>query len=87
MPKVLYCNAVEASHNREAFCLVFRFQAPDGHQESVYISISPAGAKITVDLINKEIADYEKETAPTVAPWGTVEPNFGRPPERNHLST
>jgi hypothetical protein len=67
--KVLPANAVEVSHNKEAFCLVFRFQAPDGHQEAVYISISPAGAQTTVDLMSKEIQDYEKETGQAVTAW------------------
>jgi hypothetical protein len=83
MPKVLYCNAVEVSHNREAFCLVFRFQSPDRHQETVYISISPAGARTTVNLINREVADYERETRQTVTPW-PVEPNLDQ--AKNHLS-
>jgi hypothetical protein len=69
--KVLAANAVEVSHNREAFCLVFRFQSPDGHQEAVYISISPAGAQTTVDLTSKELQDYEKETGQAVTPWPT----------------
>jgi hypothetical protein len=69
MPKVLYCNAVEVSRNREAFCLVFRFQSPDRYQETLYISISAAGAKTTVNLINREMTDYEKETGQAVTAW------------------
>lgn len=84
MPKVLYCNAVEVSHNQEAFCLVFRFQSPDRrYQETVYISISPAGAKTTVALIDREIHDYEKETGLTVHAWEMAPNNQ----TKNHLSS
>jgi hypothetical protein len=76
MPKVLPANAVEVSHNKEAFCLVFRFQSPD-HQEAVYISISPAGAQTTVDLISKELQEFEKETGQAVTAW-EVNPNQTR---------
>jgi hypothetical protein len=69
MPKVLPANSVEVSHNKEAFCLVFKFQSPDGHQDAVYISISPAGAQTTIDLMNKEMQDYEKEIGQAVTPW------------------
>lgn len=68
---VLPANAVEVSHNKEAFCLVFRFQSPDRYQETVYISISPAGAKTTVDLMIKELQDFEKETGQAVTAWPT----------------
>jgi hypothetical protein len=83
MPKVLPANAVEVSHNQEAFCLVFRFQSSDGHQEAVYISISPAGAKTTVALIDREIHDYEKETGLVVHAW-EMSPNNQT---KNHLSS
>lgn len=72
MPKVvLPANVVEVSHNKEAFCIIFRFQSPDGHQEAVYISISPAGARTTQNLISKEIEAFERETRQAVTPWET----------------
>jgi len=50
----------------------------------VDISISPAGAKTTVNLVNRELVDYERETLQTVVPW-PVELNSGQ--AKNHLST
>lgn len=81
--KVLPANAVEVSHNKEAFCLIFRFQSPDGRQEVVYISISLAGARTTAALIDREIRDYEKETGLVVHAWD-MSPNSQT---KNHLSS
>jgi hypothetical protein len=78
MHKILPANAVEVGHNTENFILIFRFQGPDGTQETVYISTSPAGAKTTLDLLGKELQDYETEVGHTVNPWNhntTQKPN------------
>lgn len=78
-------NAVEVARNKEAFSLIFKFQSPDGHQEAVYIVISPSGAKTTVDLLNKEVQDYEKE-AGTITPWITQN-HSNNSTSPNHLSS
>jgi len=86
MPKILPSNAVEVSHNKETFCLIFRFQSPDGHVEAVYIVISPAGAKTTADLLGKEIQEYEKQ-AGTITPWTVQNHNSTDSTSQNHLSS
>jgi len=86
MARVLPANAIEVSHNKEAFCLIFRFQAADAHQEAVYISISPAGAKTTSALIGREIQEYERETGLTVAPWEMPQSTLTQM-SKNHLSS
>jgi len=58
--KSIYCNSVEVSHTREAFLLIFRFVAPDGKEESIYITISPSGAVAVHDILEKEIESYIK---------------------------
>lgn len=83
--KVLPANAVEIGHNKESFCLTFRFQSPDGHLEAVYIVISPSGAKTTADLLNREIQDYEKETGHSVTAWAIANHNNTKNAE-NHLT-
>jgi hypothetical protein len=82
--KVLPANSVEVAHNKEAFILVFRFQASDGQAEAVYIVLSPSGAKTTADLLGREIQLYEKE-AGAITPWTTQKTNNSTGP--NHLST
>jgi hypothetical protein len=58
--KVLYCNSLETTHTREVFLLTFRFTAPDGKQETVYVAISPSGAAVLKDILEKEIESYVK---------------------------
>jgi len=84
--KVLPANAVEISHNKEAFSLIFRFQSPDGQQESIYVVIAPAGAKTTADLLSKQIQEYEKE-AGTITPWTTHISNSPANTDNNHLAS
>jgi hypothetical protein len=61
MPKVLYCNALETTHRRDVFLLTFRFVAPDGKEETVYIAIPPAGASTLYEILGKELESYVKE--------------------------
>jgi len=61
MEKVLYCTNFEVSHSRDAFILIFRFTAPDGHGESVYIVISPEGASVVHEALGKELEEYIKK--------------------------
>jgi len=62
MPKTLFCNGFEVGHSKEAFCLIFKYMSPDGTiVESVYIAISPAGAKTLIEQLVAEMKDYEKE--------------------------
>jgi hypothetical protein len=82
--KVLLANAVEVSHNKETFCLIFRFQSPDGQVETVYIVLTPPGGKTAADLLGREIQLYEKE-AGAITPWTTQKTNNSTGP--NHLST
>jgi hypothetical protein len=58
MPKVLYCNSLETSYKREVFLLTFRFESPDGKEETVYIAISPSGAQTLYEILGKELESY-----------------------------
>lgn len=59
--KTLFCNSFEIGHTKEAFILILRFESPDGYKETIYVTISPAGAVVFNEHLGKEIADYEKE--------------------------
>jgi hypothetical protein len=86
-PKVLPANGIEVSHNKDGFCLIFRFQTPDGLQEAVYIAISPAGAKTALEMLGKDIQVYEKEAGPITA-WPLQNGNGTADKVTvNHLST
>jgi len=68
-PKSLYCNGFEVGHSKEAFCLILKYMSPDGTVvESVYVAISPAGAKTLNEQLAAEMKDYEKEHG-QVEPW------------------
>jgi hypothetical protein len=68
--KVSYCNNVEIGHSKEAFCLIFRFQGPNGNIiEEIHMAIGPQGTKTLVELLELEMKDYEREHG-TVEPWG-----------------
>jgi len=67
--RVLYANSLEISHTKEAFLLVFRFQAPDGFQEAVYVSLSPAGASILEDMLGKELKSYIEKFGNITVEW------------------
>lgn len=76
--KTLYCNSFEVSHSKEAFCLILKFESPDGYTETVYVTLSPAGAKTLVQLVEKEMEDYEKEHG-EVESWITPNPAPPKP--------
>jgi hypothetical protein len=59
--KTLFCNAFEIGHTKEAFILILRFESPDGYKETVYVTISPAGATVLNEHLGKELEDYVKE--------------------------
>jgi len=72
--KVSYCNNIEVGHNKEAFCLILRFQGPNGNiVDEVHVAIGPNGTKTLIDLLEAEMKDYEKEHG-TVEPWGKQTP-------------
>jgi len=71
MPKVLFCNSFEVGHSKEAFCLIFKFQGPNGNTvEATYVAVSPPGTKTLIDQLAAEMKDYEKEHG-QVEPWKT----------------
>jgi len=73
MPKSLFCNSFEVGHSKEAFCLVFKFQGPDGSIiETAYVTISPPGSKTLIEQLAAEMKDYEQAHGP-VEPWKTSE--------------
>jgi len=73
MPKTLFCNNFEIGHNKEAFCLIFKFQSPDGNiVESAYVTISPSGTKTFMQLVKAEMEAYEKKHG-QVEPWKSAE--------------
>jgi len=53
--KTLYCNSFEVSHSKEAFCLILKFESPNGYIETVYVITSPNGAKTFLQLMEKEM--------------------------------
>jgi hypothetical protein len=59
--KVLYCNSLETTHTREVFLLTFRFTAPDGKEETVYVAISPSGAVTLHDILERDIEEYVRK--------------------------
>jgi len=68
--RTIYCNNVEIGHAKEAFCLILRFQGPNGKVvDEVHVAIGPNGAKTLLELLELEMKDYEKEHG-TVEPWG-----------------
>jgi len=72
MPKVLFCNSFEVGHNKEAFCLIFKFQGPNGNTvEATYVAVSPPGTKTLLEQLIAEMNDYEKEHG-KVEPWKTA---------------
>jgi len=72
--RTIYCNNVEIGHSKEAFCLIFRFQGPNGNiVDEVHVAIGPNGTKTLVELLEAEMKDYEREHG-TVEPWGKKQP-------------
>jgi len=59
--KSLFCNSFEIGHTKEAFILILRFESPDGYKETVYVTISPAGATVFDEHLKKELEDYVKK--------------------------
>jgi hypothetical protein len=85
MPKVLYCNALETTHRREVFLLTFRFVAPDGKEETVYIAIPPAGASTLYEILGKELESYIKEFGNIVVEnWKTEKGDCKEGNDNNH---
>lgn len=78
MPKVLPCNAFEIGHTKETFTLILRYESPDGHKETVYVVISPAGATILNEHLGKELQEYEKENGKIeLGEWKPQKQNLG----------
>jgi len=61
MPKVLFCNSFDITHMKEAVCLTFKFEAPDGNTETIYIITSPEGAKTLNKVLTDVMNDFEKK--------------------------
>jgi hypothetical protein len=58
----MFCNSFEVGHSKEAVCLIFKFQSPDGNiVETAYVAISPSGVKTLIEQLAAEMKDYEKE--------------------------
>lgn len=80
--KVLYCNSFEVSSSKEAFCMVFKFQKPDGSGEvSIYVVMSPQGCKTVLNLTATEMTAYETEHGKVEA-WNAPK-NTGNPNGKN----
>ena len=76
MSKVLYCNSFETTSTKEVFLLLFRFVAPDGNEETVYIAISPSGVATLHEILEKEIESYVKKFGDIqVENWEKKDPN------------
>jgi len=68
----LFCNSFEVGHSKEAFCMVFKFQGPDGNiVEVTYVAMSPSGAKTLIEQLAAEMKDHEKEHG-QVETWKTT---------------
>jgi len=61
LAKTLFCNSFEIGHTKEAVILILRFESPDGYKDTVYVTISPAGATVFNEHLRKELDDYVKE--------------------------
>lgn len=59
MPDIIYCNAFEISHNKEVFCMVFKFLKPDGGEISMVVITTPQGCKTVLNLSEAEMTEYE----------------------------
>lgn len=73
--ETLPCNALQVTHSKESFSLVFTYEAPDRRTKSVYVSISPSGAKTLMDLVAAEVSAFEKEQHVVVKAWETKADN------------
>lgn len=62
MSKVLFCNSLEMSHTKEVFLLIFRFTAPDGDEEAVYVALPPSGAITLHEMLEREVQSYSDMT-------------------------
>jgi len=58
---VLYCNSFEVSHNKEVFCLILKFQKPDGGEIPIYVVINPQGCKTLLNGLTEQMTSYESE--------------------------
>jgi hypothetical protein len=67
--KSIYCNSIMVSHSSEFFLLTFSFETPDGHRDSVYITISPSGAKTLIEMVAREIDLYSAEHGKIEDTW------------------
>jgi len=57
----MFCNSFEVSSTDECFLIIFRFESPDGFRDTVYITLSPAGASVLSELLNRELETYVKK--------------------------
>jgi len=67
--KAIYSNSIMVSHTADVFVIKFSFEAPDGNKDSVYINLSPSGAKALKDMLSKEIDVYVKEHGDIKDEW------------------
>jgi len=77
MPNIIYCNSFEVSHTKEAFCMIIKFQKPDGSEICFYVVTSPQGCKTLLNVLAAEMTEYEKEFG-KVEPWNAPK-NSGNP--------
>ena len=59
--KTLFCNEFQLSHKKEVFLLLFKFVAPDGKEDAVYVALSPSGAATLHEILEKDIETYIKD--------------------------
>ena len=59
--KTLFCNEFQISHTKEVFLLLFKFVAPDGKEDAVYVALSPSGAATLHEILEKDIEIYVKD--------------------------
>lgn len=69
--KTLFCNEFQISHTKEVFLLLFKFVAPDGKEDAVYVALSPSGAATLHEILEKDIEIYVKDFGSIVGNWKT----------------
>jgi hypothetical protein len=78
---IMYCNSFEVSHNKEAFCMIFKFQKPDGSEIRIYVVTSPQGCKTLLNVTAAEMTEYETQYGKVEA-WGSPK-NTSTPNAKN----
>lgn len=84
MPKSLFCNSFEVGNNKEAFCLIFKFQSPNGNTvETAYVAVSPSGTKTLIENLLAEMKDYEQKYG-QVETWKVGNPDSNSQSEKTN---